>query len=175
MNKVKIGAAHRIFAALSLLLIQWAMPAQAQVTADTLLDRILIEDMMIDFYWGITESDRDHLDGYYLEDGVMEVNDLRFEGREAIKGAYANRRNENVGEGGKMKMLLGNPRIKIDGDTATMDSIWTGILNPDPYEEPMVLEQGTEYTELVKVNGQWRIKYRVIKSLSNIPDAWEAD
>jgi hypothetical protein len=72
-------------------------------------------------------------------------------------------------------MLTGNPRITVTGDQATADLIWTGILNESLQTLPRLLQQGTDHTVLVKVDGTWKIKHRVITSLSNMPDAWRGD
>ena len=151
--------------------------AQAQVTHENLLDRMLIEDMMINFYWELTDysGDRDHLDQYYLEEAVMIVNGFEMKGRTAIKNAYETRQNEAVEENSRMVMFLNNPRIRVNGNTATLEAIWTGILNKDLNTEPVVLEQGIEESQLEKTDGVWRIKHRVITSLSNMPDAWDGD
>jgi hypothetical protein len=69
-------------------------------------------------------------------------------------------------------MLLNNPRISVDGDTATMDAIWTGVLSNSVTSTPRVLEQGTEHTELVKQDGRWLITKRVIVTQGGLPEAW---
>jgi hypothetical protein len=72
-------------------------------------------------------------------------------------------------------MLTGNPRIKVTGNEATVDLLWTGILNESLKAPPKLLQQGTDHTILVKVDGEWKIKHRVITSLSNMPQAWDGD
>ena len=137
-------------------------------------DRVTINEMMNTLYYDLTRyhEERDHLDDLFLEEAVMIVNGFEMDGREAIRTAYSTRKNENVGPGMTLNMLVGNPRIKVEGDNATVDLIWTGILNENLEKPPRLLQQGSDYTELVKVDGKWKIKYRVITSLSNMPDAW---
>ena len=70
-------------------------------------------------------------------------------------------------------MLLTNPIISVDGDTATAWVIWTGIANDDLKGPPRFLEQGREYDELVKVDGTWFIQKRYITSDSGLTEMWE--
>ena len=137
-------------------------------------DHIIINEMMNKIYYDLTQyhKQRDHLDDLFLEEAVMIVNGFEMNGREAIRTAYSTRKNENVGPGMTLNMLIGNPRIKVDGDSATVDLVWTGILNENLETPPRLLQQGTDHTDLVKVDGEWKIKYRLITSLSNMPDAW---
>jgi hypothetical protein len=95
-------------------------------------------------------------------------------GREAIQKLY-----EGVGDGeaanlgGRVHMLLNNPIISIDGDTAKAWVIWTGVMNDDIKKPPRFLEQGREYDELVKRDGRWYIKKRYITADSGLPAMWE--
>ena len=139
-----------------------------------LRDYVTINDMMNNINHDLTQyhKQRDHLDEHFLDDATMVVNGFEMKGREAIRKAYSTRKNENVGPGMTLNMLVGNPRIKVQGDSTTVDLVWTGILNENLETPPRLLQQGTDHTELVKVDGEWKIKYRVITSLSNMPDAW---
>jgi hypothetical protein len=67
-----------------------------------------------------------------------------------------------------MHMLLNNAIINVDGNSATAWFVWTGFMNDDIKGAPKVLEQGTEYDELIKVNGQWFIKKRYITADSGL-------
>ena len=81
----------------------------------------------------------------------------------------------NVTPGATLNMILGNPQIVVRGNTATLDALWTGVLNIDLKTPPRLLQQGTDHAELVKTDGRWRIRHRVIRSLSNMPQAWDGD
>jgi hypothetical protein len=65
-------------------------------------------------------------------------------------------------------MLLNNAIINVEGNSATAWFIWTGFINEDIKGAPKILEQGTEYDELVKVNGKWLIKKRYITADSGL-------
>ena len=64
-----------------------------------------------------------------------------------------------------------------DGDTATARMIWTGTLNVTAFEKPALYDQGREYDKLVKQDGKWLFKKRVIIADGFLPrsmlDTWE--
>jgi ketosteroid isomerase-like protein len=163
--------------AVAILLLITPIPAIAEdkiVTQETLLDRIQIEDLLIRYYVDLTSGSGHDLAQYYTEDAVLDVNGTISNGREAIQKLY-----EGVGDGeaanlgGRVHMLLNNPIISVDGDTAKAWVIWTGVMNDDIKKPPRFLEQGREYDELVKRDGRWCIKKRYITADSGLPAMWE--
>ena len=48
--------------------------------------------------------------------------------------------------------------------------LWTGIMNADLRGPPTVVEQGREYDLLVRQNGKWLIKKRVVVADSGLPE-----
>ncbi len=74
---------------------------------------------------------------------------------------------------GTFRMLITNPKIVVNGNSATADVIWTGIINDAVTAPPRFVEQGREHDELVKTNGQWLIKHRVITADSGLPRMFE--
>ena len=139
------------------------------VTQATLLDRIQIEDLLIRYYVDLTSGNGHALAQYYTEDAVVDVNGMIVKGRKAIEKSYDGLGDGEANFGGRMHMLLNNPIINIDGDTATAWLIWTGVMNDDIKTPPRFLEQGREYDELVKRNGRWYIKKRYISADSGLP------
>jgi hypothetical protein len=148
-----------------------AYAADKVVTQETLLDRIQIEDMIVRYYVDMSAGKSHDLTLYYTEDAVLDVNGLISTGRDAIGKLYA-----GMGGGGEaapafkgtMHMLLNNAIINVDGNSATAWFVWTGFINEDIKGAPKVLEQGTEFDELVKVKGQWFIKKRYITADSGL-------
>jgi len=140
-------------------------------TMETLLDRIQIEDLLYDYYALLGRSGHNYGD-FYIENGILDVNGTIFEGPEAIVSAYEPAAGA-MPIGGKFHMLLNNPRITVKGDTATAEVIWTGIISDAVKAPPRLVEQGREYDELVKKNGRWYFKKRVITSDAGLPAAFE--
>lgn len=158
-----------------------ALSACNQQTADAgpdpavqaMLDRVAIEDMVVDYYAHLGGGDAGAFDAYFTEDAVFDVNGNIATGRAEIEAMYA-----AIGEnptsasngGGPFRMILSNPVIEVDGDTATARFIWTGIRNPAIDQPPVIDEQGREYDRLVKVNGEWKFAHRVVIADSGLPE-----
>lgn len=143
------------------------------VTQETLLDRIRIEDMLIKYYVDISSGTGHGLAQCYTEDGVFDVNGMIAKGREAIAKMYGGLDEESAHVGSRLHMLLNNPIISVDGDTATVWAIWSGVLNADITKPPVIVDQGREYSELVKRDGRWYFTKRYITSDSNLPPMWK--
>jgi ketosteroid isomerase-like protein len=165
--------------ALALLLLTMAgRPSQAETTADTLLDRIRIEDMMVKYYADLGGDDAKAYAEFYTEDGVFEVNGDTYVGKAAITKLYASLGGGVAVDAPVLHMVLTNPVIDVTGDTATASFIWTGVVNNgDPVKPPFVREQGREFDKLVKRDGKWLIKKRVVIADSGLPksmlDTWK--
>ncbi len=150
-----------------------AIAGETVVTQETLLDRIQIEDMMIRYYVDISSGSGHNLSRYFTEDAVFDVNGMIAKGREAIAKMYGGLDEDNAHVGSRLHMLLNNPIISVDGDTATVWAIWSGVLNEDINKPPVMVDQGREYSELVKREGRWYFKKRYITSDSNLPPVWK--
>jgi hypothetical protein len=60
--------------------------------------------------------------------------------------------------------VLSNVRVVVKGDTATADAVWTGVHSASVTDTPKFVEQGREHDQLVKRNGRWYFKHRLITS-----------
>jgi hypothetical protein len=175
MTPAMLGCA--LMASLTVLLAHRAASAAPQPTpsdaAAALLDRAQIEDMLTDYYGHLGGGADRNLDSYYLQDGVLDVNGVVAHGRKAIDDLYKSLAAHSPGLQGKFHMLLNNPKIVVQSDTATVDVIWTGVLSETPQAAPRILEQGREHDELVKRSGRWYFKYRVITSDGGLPATFQ--
>ena len=143
------------------------------VTDQTLLDRIRIQDMMVRYYSGLGKAGGEKMARHYTEDGVLDVNNMVFKGRDQIEKIY-NTVGGKTGEvyQGTVHTLVTNMIIDIDGDQATCWLIYTNVLNESIENPPKFLEQGRDYTRLVKRDGRWLIKHRWITSDGGTPEYW---
>lgn len=171
---------HQTALAAAALLMLAAMPAPAlaapRTTAANLLDRAQIEDFIADYYQSFG-SPQESFDTFFTPDGVIDVNGRVYTGQKGVAQAYKEAGEANRGNptfAGRFVMLLGNPRIVINGDTAVVDAIWTGIVTAKPSDQPHFAEQGKEHDELVKVNGNWMMKKRVITSIGGLAPFYQA-
>ena len=149
-------------------------------TADAgtaLADRIAIEDMVTRYYGNFGKQDAaEDFGAFYTEDAVFDVNGIVSTGREAIEAFYVESGSEEDAPAaqGTFHMMISNPVIDVDGDTATARFMWTGVLNTGIQEPPQLLEQGREYDLLVKQDGEWRIRKRVVIADSGLPERYLA-
>jgi len=156
-----------------LMLAASALPVAAEypvTTLNTLLDRAQIEDLLVDYYGQLGSGGRD-FSTYYVDDGVLDVNGTIAQGRKPIEDLYKTA--GSPARQGTFRMLLTNLKIVVNGTTATADVLWTGINSETVKSAPQLIEQGREHDELVKRNGRWLFKHRVITSDGGLPKAFE--
>jgi hypothetical protein len=166
MGALKVGVVAGCLAAACVGFAQ----AAPRTTAANLLDRVQIEDLLVDYYAPLGSGGED-MTRFYAPNGVLDINGRVYQGRAGVVKAY---KDAGVAAGssfkGKFHMLMTNPRIVVHGSTATADLIWTGIASTTVQSAPHLVEQGREHDDLVKLNGDWLITKRVITSDGGIPD-----
>jgi len=145
--------------------------------ATELADRVAIEDMVTRYYGNFGKQDAaEDFGAFYTEDAVFDVNGIVSTGREAIEAFYTDTGDDEEAPAaqGTFHMMISNPVIDVNGDTATATFFWTGVMNTSIAEPPQLLEQGREYDLLVKQGGEWRIKKRVVIADSGLPERYMA-
>lgn len=162
-----------------LLLALCLQPVLAQqVTMETLLDRIQIEDLLTRYYYDLSRGNAHELSEYFTADALLDVDGTIAKGHAEIAKLYQRPEpdpNDPPAEPGRRgHMLLTNPIIEINGDTATAHLIWTGVMNHGIGKLPNIYEQGREDTELVKQDGKWLIKRRYITADGRMPNRFDA-
>jgi ketosteroid isomerase-like protein len=181
-NQLTIRGTASIILALAvtavILLMPLTQPLSAQqVTMETLLDRIQIEDLMTRYYYDLSRSNAHELSEYFTEDALLDVDGTIAKGRAEIAKLYQSpapdAKQPAPAPGRRMHMLLTNPIVIIKGSTATAHVIWTGVMNEGIGKLPQVVEQGREDTELVKQNGKWLIKRRYITADGRMPNRFD--
>jgi hypothetical protein len=181
-NQLTISGSPRIVHALAvsmtILLISLTQPVSAQqVTMETLLDRVQIEDLLTRYYYDLSRSNAHELSEYFTADALLDVDVTVAKGRTEIAKLYQSPapdpKQPAPAPGRRMHMLLTNPIIAMKGNTATAHLIWTGVMNEGIGKLPQVVEQGREDTELVKQNGKWLIKRRYITTDGRMPNRFD--
>lgn len=131
-----------------------------------LADRLAIQDLTTRYYSHLGTGAQGNFGDFFTDDGVFEVNGAVYKGKAAIVGLYEGMRarRQPVPEGprGVSHTLLTNALIDVKGDTATASYLWTAVANGNPVDKPNVTESGREYDLLVKKDGKWFIRKRVI-------------
>jgi hypothetical protein len=181
-NQLTISGSARIICAFAvsttILLMSLIQPLLAQqVTMKTLLDRIQIEDILTRYYYDLSRSNAHELSEFFTEDALLDVDGTIARGRAEIAKLYQSpapdAKEPAPAPGRRGHMLLTNPIIKINGNTATAHLIWTGVMNEGIGKLPQIFEQGREDTELVKQNGKWLIKRRYITADGRMPNRFD--
>ncbi len=166
----------QVLAVILLISIAQPVPAQ-QVTMETLLDRIQVEDLLTRYYYDLSQSNAHELSAFFTEDALLDVDGTVAKGRTEIAKLYQSpepaAKQAAPATARRMHMLLTNPIITIKGSTATAHVIWTGVMNEGIGKLPQVVEQGREDTELVKQNGKWLIKRRYISTDGRMPNQFD--
>lgn len=140
----------------------------AGTTQKTLLDRIQIEDLVIEYYSQLGGKKGPSFGEEYTDDGEMVLGTRTIKGKEAIRAFYSGLKSADPSKPRpRMNVLVNNPRITVIGDTAHGEFIYTGVVVVAPDKAPVVHEQGREIDEFVKVKGEWKIKRREIISDAN--------
>jgi hypothetical protein len=165
----------RRFLLASALVLTSSAPALAEhppTTLTTLLDRAQIEDLLVDYY-GQLGAGRDDFGAFYVADGVLDVNGLVAQGQKPIEDLYKKVAAGTPRRPGTFRMLLTNLKIVVNGESATADAVWTGVNSETVKAAPQFIEQGREHDDLVKRNGRWYFKHRVITSDGGLPAMFE--
>jgi hypothetical protein len=173
---IKAPLRSTLAAAAGLALASPVLAHPARTTETNLLDRIQIEDLMVDYYQPFGGGEGE-LASFFTDDGVIDVNGRVYSGRAGIAQAYKDAGAANAGNQtfkGRFTMLMTNPRIVVHGDTATADVIWTGVVSATPKDQPHFAEQGKDHDDLVKVNGEWMIRKRIITSTGGLAPFYQA-
>lgn len=167
MKKMIAGALLGAIAAASL-----TAPAAARapaVSQQSLLDRIQVEDMMVEYYTILTNHVRHNIGDYFTEEAFLDVNGFRLEGRAAIQHFYDNGTDNRIQPSNTYFMQFSNPRVVVTGDKAVLDVVWTGYLSDNQYSAPRLVEQGTEQSTFTKQNGTWMITGRKLVNTGGMP------
>ena len=141
---------------------------QPPTTLTTLLDRAQIEDMLVEYYEVLSSGGTD-FGSYYTDDAVLDVNGIVARGKGPIRSLYKTIPQSK----GKVHVLITNPRIVVNGHSATADVIWTEVYSETHKALPQILEQGREHDELVKREGRWYLAKRMVTNDGGLPASLE--
>ncbi len=139
----------------------------ATAAAMAVRDRDQIEQLFVDYYSQLGAARHD-FGAFFAPDGSVDINGMTAQGQAGIEALYKQAADENPPRQGVFRMLLNNLRVTVDGETATADVIWTGIINVNIKDPPVFVEQGREKAELIKLDGRWLFKSRVVTADSGL-------
>ena len=139
-------------------------------TLQMLLDRAAIEEIFVRYYSGLGSGDPDRFGGFFTDDLELDVNGLIARNKDEVARLYRDVAADKPNLTGTFRMILSNLFIELDGDTARARMMWTQTLNDTLKGPPRLIEQGLEYDLLIKQEGRWKIRKRVVIADSGMPD-----
>ncbi len=176
----------RLFAVLAILGLMVActnalteVPVSPEVAA--LVDRAAIIDHINNYYGQFRRDGVQDFASFFTDDAKLDVNGWVVSGRDGIKGMYSQAgfigddekapKAEGAVPKGLGETLYTNMDIDLKGDKAVVNMIWLTIGAELLTSPPKVTEYGTEWAELVKQDGRWLFKNRIIRSEGGMPEA----
>ena len=152
--------------------------ARAQeVTAETLVDRLQIQDLITRYYNNFGRENAENFADFYAEDAELILGERHFKGRNGIMEAYGRAPGQAPRPPPPPRfsfiVAVDNPLIVVHGNTATAQLVYTEYVIEKQGDPVKVITQGKEYSNFVKVGGHWRYKTRLIKSGTELPEGWK--
>ena len=144
------------------------------VTAQTLVDRAQIQDLITHYYYNFGRENPQSFADFYADDAELILGNTHYKGREGIAKAYGGgNSNGAIRKAYSFNVTISNPLITVHGDTATSQLIFTEFLMAKQGDVPTIRTQGREYATFVKVKGHWRYKTRQITGGNEPPAGWK--
>ena len=101
------------------------------------------------------------------------MNGTIAQGKKSIEDLYKKTAEGTPPRKGTFRMMLTNLKIVVNGQSAVADVLWTGVNSETVKAAPQLIEQGREHDDLVKRDGRWYFKHRVITSDGGLPTMFE--
>jgi hypothetical protein len=170
---MRIGAKGiAVAGALGLMLAQGSAQAQERLTAQTVVDRAEIENLLERYYWNFGGGG-ESFTSFYSPDAELVLGKNSYKGAAGIESAYKGVPADTPQRRSfSFNVLPSNVLINVHGDTATAQLVFTEIIIDKQGDAPRILTQGREFDHLVKLKGRWLISKRQIMGANARPDDW---
>jgi uncharacterized protein (TIGR02246 family) len=134
-------------------------------------DEIAIERLLIDYAATLDARDYAAYAALFTPDGEWVNGDAARKGRPAIEAMLA----AIMGPAGTPNHdnfhLLANPRISVEGDRATAASLYLFVMRGKG-GQPLAVLAGSYADELVRTEGQWKIRRRIAANIMPTAQEW---
>ena len=148
-----------------------------EVNAETLVDRLQIQDLITRYYNNFGRENAENFADFYAEDAELILGERHFKGRDGIMQAYGRAPGQPPRPPPPPRysfiVAVDNPLIVVHGETATAQLVYTEYVIEKQGDEVKVITQGKEYSTFVKVDGRWRYKTRQIRGGTELPEGWK--
>jgi hypothetical protein len=167
--------------ALSAVCFALAVTASAraeEVSAETLVDRLQIQDLITRYYNNFGRENAENFADFYAADAELILGDRHFKGRDGIMQAYGRAPGQTPRPPPPPRysfiVAVDNPLIVVHRDgTATAQLVYTEYVIEKQGDPVKVITQGKEYSTFAKVDGRWRYKTRMIRGGTELPEGWK--
>ena len=148
-----------------------------EVNAETLVDRLQIQDLITRYYNNFGRENAENFADFYADDAELILGDRHFKGRDGIMQAYGRAPGQAPRPPPPPRysfiVAVDNPHLAVPGKTATAQLVYTEYVIEKQGDPVKVITQGKEYGTFVKVDGHWRYKTRQIKGGTELPEGWK--
>jgi hypothetical protein len=149
-----------------------------EVNAETLVDRLQIQDLITRYYNNFGRENAENFADFYAEDAELILGERHFKGRNGIMEAYGRAPGQAPRPPPPPRysfiVAVDNPLIVVHGNnTATAQLVYTEYVIEKQGDPVKVITQGKEYSTFVKVDGRWRYQTRQIRGGTELPDGWK--
>jgi len=132
-------------------------------------DIVAIQQLFIDYGLALDAGDLDTYAQLFAAQGTVNLGPIgQATGQAEIKALMAQTLEGLVGSSFH---IVSSPQIKLHGDTATSQVMWT-VVHRDKNGEPQVTMIGKHHDELIRENGEWKIHSR--RGTVDIPSKYRA-
>lgn len=143
------------------------MSADLEARLRTLEDLMEIHQLFVDYGMHLDAGRFDDYAQLFAKDGEIRLGPLgKAKGREQIRATMTTALEGLVG---KTFHVISSPTVRLDGDRATSEVMWTMIQRSDD-GTPDVAMLGRHRDELVREDGRWRIQVR--RGLIDVPSTY---
>ena len=148
-----------------------------EVNAETLVDRLQIQDLITRYYNNFGRENAENFADFYADDAELILGDRHFKGRDGIMQAYGRAPGQAPRPPPPPRysfiVAVDNPLIVVHGETATAQLVYTEYVIEKQGDPVKVITQGKEYSTFAKVDGHWRYKTRQIRGGTELPEGWK--
>jgi uncharacterized protein (TIGR02246 family) len=128
-----------------------------------------IHQLFVDYGLALDAGDFDAYADLFAEDGEVLLGPMgRATGRENIKALMAGTLS---GRAGSSFHIISSPQVRLDGDTATSQVMWS-VVTADETGKAAMTMIGRHRDDLVREHGRWKIARR--RGFVDIPRAMPA-
>jgi len=134
-------------------------------------DRAAIEDLMARYLFAMDWGDLDAYAEMFTEDGELDYAGGTAKGRDAVLATVRTFK-ERIGQHyvdasgapAKLRHVLAQTVIRVEGDRAWCTALWYEMANDGPEGAPRIGTFGTYEDELARIEGQWLFTRRRINN-----------